>query len=59
MKKEEKRMVGVRLDPEVRTSLVKLAEDEERSLAAMIRKILREFLRERGLLADRPRKAAK
>jgi len=54
-----KKMVGLRLEHDMRVVLEKLAEDDDRSLAATVNKIVKVFLREKGLLAERPRKAAK
>ena len=59
MKKPRSEMIGVRLEPEVKATIEKLAEDDERSMASMLNKILKGFLRQEGLLAERPRKAAK
>ena len=45
--------IGVRVDDELLRVLQRLAEDEDRPLAAMARKLLVEALHKRGLLAGR------
>jgi hypothetical protein len=42
--------LGVRTSPEVKEALKRAAEDDARSQASMIEKILREWLREHGYL---------
>ena len=42
--------LGVRLQPETKAALERAAKDDMRSQAAMIEKILVEWLRERGYL---------
>ncbi|MCH7228282.1 hypothetical protein [Haloferula sp. A504] len=48
MSKKEK-TIGVRVDPDLQAVIAKLAEDEERPLAAMVRILATEALKRRKL----------
>jgi len=52
-------MVGVRIEPEVKALIERLAEEDERTMASLLNKIVKGFLRQEGLLTERPRKVAK
>jgi hypothetical protein len=48
--------LGVRVQPEIKGALERAAEDDHRSMASMIEKILADFLRDHGYLEKaRPR----
>jgi hypothetical protein len=53
------RMVGVRLDPDVMAGLRKFAHEEDRTIAGAVHLMVKKFLREKGLLTDKPVKKAK
>ena len=46
--KAESKVVGVRLSQEVKDKLQKLADEEHRSLSNLIRKIVLDYLKDRG-----------
>ena len=42
--------ISVRIDREVKSATTKAAADDQRSLASLVEKVLREFLKKKGLL---------
>lgn len=48
--------IGVRLDPDERAALEKAAAADDRSMSALARKILSDWLRKNGWLKKAPKK---
>jgi hypothetical protein len=50
--------LGVRVDQDTKNALKRAADDDDRSQASMIERILKEWLREHGYLQPAAKKAA-
>ena len=50
--------IGVRVDPKIKEAAERAAEDDHRSVASLLEKLLTEYLTEKGYL-DQPRSPGK
>lgn len=48
--------IGIRFDPDVKTALERAAHEDERSVSTLVRIIVTEWLRAKGLVASPPGK---
>ena len=51
--------LGVRVDPETKDALKRAAEDDDRSQASMIERMIKEWLREHGYLPKKSKTQGK